>query len=61
MKTEPTFIVPNSKSYIKNSVDFVILLSHFIIKNFRGTYSSVKMLKMLKGYMVRKSFGKKKC
>jgi len=33
---------------------FIILLSPFVIKNFRGTCSSVKILK---GYMARESLG----
>ena len=40
----------------QNAVIFVTLLSLFDIGNFRGTCSSVKMLKV-KGYVVRERFG----
>ena len=42
------------KSSIKNSVDFFVSLSLFVIRNFRGTCSSVEMLK---GYMVGERLG----
>ena len=44
----------NLKVVLKIRVDFVILFSLFVIRNFRGTCSLVKMLK---GYMVRKRSG----
>jgi len=43
-----------SESFIKNLVDFLVFLSFFVTKNFRGTCSSVEMLK---GYMVKESLG----
>jgi len=44
----------NLKILLKVQWVFVSLLSLFVIRNFRGTCSSVKMLK---GYMVRERFG----
>jgi len=35
-------------------VDFVIFLSLFVTRNFRGTFTSVEMLK---GYMVKERLG----
>jgi len=39
------------RSSIKTSADFDILLSFFVVRNFRGTWSSVEMLK---GYIFEK-------
>jgi len=40
-----TFIVKKSKSSLKVQWIFVILLSGFVIRNFKGTCSSVDMLR----------------
>jgi len=51
------YLFPNIltyKSSIKTSVNFYILLILFVIRNFRGTCSSIEMLK---GNMVRERFG----
>ena len=43
-----------SKRSVKNSIDFCYFTQAFCHKKFRGTCSSVKMLK---GYMARKRLG----
>jgi len=42
---KPTFVVLKIQKFYKNSVDFCYFIQPFFHKNFRGTCSSVEMLK----------------